>query len=218
MLAVLAGLAPAIGAARVEPIAAVRPAVLELGRARRPKRIGQLALVNLLRVPGRSALGALSLAIGVCALTLLLAATLAFGNLLVGSVLGAVVSVEVQGSDLVAVVSIVALGIAAVGDVVFLNLRERTAEMATLRAFVWDEFTVMRLVVLEGSCLGLAGSVVGGGLGLADAAILVGGLPASLLITTLIAIVAGTLLAGLVALIPAAWIMRRPTAELLAQE
>jgi ABC-type antimicrobial peptide transport system permease subunit len=218
LLSLLAGLAPAIRAASVQPIAAVRPAVLEAGRAWRPRRVGHLALVNLLRVPGRSVLGALSLAIGVCALTLLLAATVAFSNLLVGSLLGGVVSVEVRGSDFVAVVTIVALGTAAVGDVLFLNLRERAGEMATLRAIGWDDLTIIRLVVLEGLWLGLLGSVIGGGLGLAGAAILVGGLPAGLAVTTILAMAAGTVLTGLVAIVPALWVSRLPTVDLLAQE
>jgi hypothetical protein len=58
---------------------------------------------------------------------------------LVGTLLGDAVSVEVHGSDVVAGIATVVLGAAAVGDVVFLNLRERAPEFATLVATGWDD-------------------------------------------------------------------------------
>ena len=45
-------------------------------RARHPSGITGLAVVNVLRTPGRSLVGAVSLAVGVTALTLLIAITL----------------------------------------------------------------------------------------------------------------------------------------------
>ncbi|HET6551620.1 MAG TPA: FtsX-like permease family protein [Solirubrobacter sp.] len=138
-LALLAGLVPAARAARADPIAAVRPAVLEARRAWRPRALSGLALVNVLRTPGRTVLGALSLAIGVCALTLLLAATLAFHDTLVGTLPGDAVAVDVRTSDFVAVSATVLLGVAAVTDVLFLNLRERSTEFATLTATGWGD-------------------------------------------------------------------------------
>ena len=181
-LALLAGLVPAARAARAQPIAAVRPAVLEVRRAWRPRGLGGLALVNLVRTPGRSALGALSLAIGVCALTLLLAATIAFNDVLVGTLLGDAVAVQVRGTDYVAVVTTILLGVAAVADVLFLGLRERAGELATLEAGGWDDRALGRLVAFEGLWIGAAGAVAGAAAGLAGAAAFAGALPGALVL------------------------------------
>src|SRR5205085_7310207 len=72
-LACVAAVVPAWRAARLRPLAAVRPAVAR-GRGRRPVgHIARLALVNLRRLPARTLVGAAGLAIGIAALTLLLA-------------------------------------------------------------------------------------------------------------------------------------------------
>jgi putative ABC transport system permease protein len=218
LLALLAGLVPALRAARSDPAAAVRPAVLEARRAWRPGSIGQLALIDLLRTPGRTALGALSLAIGVCALTLLLAATIAFNDVLVGTLLGDAVAVQVRGTDHVAVIATMLLGIAAVADVLFLNVRERAAEFATLTATGWNDRALGRLVALEGFWIGALGALAGAATGLAGAALFAGTLPVSLLLTTVAAAAVGALLAALAALIPAAWLRRLPAVQLLAEE
>jgi hypothetical protein len=218
LLAVLAGLAPAARAARADPIAAVRPAVLEARRAWRPRTPAALAVINLVRTPGRTALGALSLAIGVCALTLLLAATLAFHDTLVGTLLGDAVAIDVRAGDYVAVVATVLLGLAAVADVLFLNLRERSAEFATLVATGWDDRALGRLLVLEGLWMGALGALAGAVTGLLAAALFANALPAALLITTAAAALAGTALAGLAGLAPAAWLRRAPTVAVLAGE
>jgi hypothetical protein len=83
--------------------------VLEARRAWRPRTLAALAAINLLRTLGRTALGALSLAIGVCALTLLLAATLAFHDTLVGTLLGDAVAINIRASDYVAVITTIPL-------------------------------------------------------------------------------------------------------------
>ena len=139
LLAVLAGLLPAARAARAHPLAATRPPGIAFRRARRRRRLIGLAAAGVLRVPGRAALGALSVAIGVCALTLLLAATVAFHDVLVGTLLGDAVALDVRATDRIAVAATVVLGVAAVADVLYLNLRERATELATLRATGWDE-------------------------------------------------------------------------------
>jgi putative ABC transport system permease protein len=217
-LALLAGLVPAARAARAQPIAAVRPAVLELRRAWRPRGLGGLALVNLVRTPGRTALGALSLAIGVCALTLLLAATIAFHDVLVGTLLGDAVAVEVRGTDYVAVITTVLLGVAAVADVLFLNLRERAGELATLEAGGWDDRALGRLVAFEGLWIGGLGALAGAAAGLAGAALFADAIPAALVLTSLAAAAAGILLAAVAALLPAIWLRRTPIVPLLAGE
>ena len=218
ILALLAGLVPATRAARASPIAALQPLVLDVRRAWRPRSVGALAVVNLVRAPGRTGLAVLSLALGVCALTLLLAATVAFSDTLVGTLLGDAVAVQVRTTDYIAVAATILLGAASVADVLFLNLRERAAELATLRATGWDERALGRLVALEGLGIGAIGGLLGALIGLAGAAIFAGAVPVSLMLTALGTATAGALLAAVAALAPSAWLRRVPLMPLLAGE
>jgi ABC-type lipoprotein release transport system permease subunit len=200
---VLAGLVPAARAARADPMAAIRPPVLAVRRGRHPRSVTQLALHNTLRAPGRTLLGAASLAVGVSALTLLLGATLAFHDALVGTLLGNAVSVQVRGTDYAAVVAIVLLGLASVADVLYLNLQDRASELATLRATGWENTTVARLIATEGVCIGALGSVIGAAAGLAAAAAFARAVPPELVVTALAAAAGGTVLSVLASLPPA---------------
>jgi putative ABC transport system permease protein len=217
-VAVIAGLIPAWLAARAEPVASVRPPVLGVRRARQPGGITALAAVNVLRTPGRAAVGAVSLAVGVTALTILAAVTFAFRGVVVGSLLGNAVAVQVRGVDYVAVTATVALGILAVADVVFLNIRERAPELATIRAFGWRETALSRLVITEGAVIGLAGSLAGAVLGLAAAAVFAGQLPATLYLIAAAAVAGGLLVTIAAAVLPAQALRRLPAAQLLAEE
>ena len=218
VVALIAGLIPAWLAARAEPVASVRPPVLGVRRARQPDGITALATVNVLRTPGRAAVGAVSLAVGVTALTVLAAVTFAFRGVVVGSLLGNAVAVQVRGVDYVAVTATVALGVLAVADVVFLNVRERAPELATIRAFGWREAALSRLVVTEGAIIGLAGSLAGAALGLAAAAQFAGQIPASLYLIAAGAVGGGLLVTTAAALLPAQALRRLPAAHLLAEE
>ena len=217
-LALVAGAVPAALAARAEPMAAVRPPVLAVRRARQPSGITGLAVVNVLRTPGRTIVGAVSLGVGVTALTLLVAVTLAFRGAVVGTLLGNVVTVQVRGVDYVAVAATVILGVLAVADALLISITERAPELATLRAFGWPEAALRRLVITEGALTGLAGSVVGAALGLAGAAIFARQLPPPLFAAAAAAAAAGVLVTCLAALLPAHLLRRLPAAQLLAQE
>ena len=217
-LAVAAGSVPAVLAAHADPVASVRPPVLAVRRARQPSGITGLAVVNVLRTPGRMLVGALSLAVGVAALTLLIAITLAFRGTIVGTLLGDVVTVQVRGVDYVAVAATVALGVLAVADALLISITERAPELATIRAFGWPEQALRRLVITEGALTGIAGSVTGAGLGLAGAATFAGKLTPLLLAAAVAAAVAGVLVTCIAALIPAHLLRRLPAAQLLAQE
>jgi ABC-type antimicrobial peptide transport system permease subunit len=192
--------------------------VLAVRRGHHPAGITGLAVANVLRTPGRTLVGAASLAVGVAALTLLTTVTLAFRGVLVGSLLGNAVAVQVRGVDYVAVTATVALGVFAVADVVFLNIRERAAELATIRAFGWPESTLARLVVTEGALIGTAGSAAGAVLGLAGAAAFAGQLPVLVYLAVAVAIAVGALLTAGAAVLPAQMLRRLPTAQLLAEE
>ncbi|MEW2375578.1 FtsX-like permease family protein [Micromonospora sp. NPDC047812] len=218
LLALVAGLTPALRAARAHPAAALRPAVATARWVRRPRTLAGLALANLARTPGRTLLGAGALAIGVAALTLVAAAGYAFRGAIVGSLLGDTVSLSVRGADTMAAIATVLLGAAAVADVLYLNIRDRAAELATLRAVGWSDAALGRLVAYEGLALGLLGAVTGAGLGLAGAAGLVGALPGTLVTVAALVAVAGVLVTSMAALVPAALLRRLPTARLLAEE
>ena len=217
-VAMVAGAVPAWLAARADPVASVRPPVLAVRRARQPTRITGLAVVNVLRTPGRTLIGALSLAIGVMALTLLVAVTLAFRGAVVGTLLGTVVTVQVRGVDYVAVVATVTLGVLAVADAVVISITERAPELATIRAFGWPERTLHRLVITEGALTGVAGSVAGAVLGLVAAAVFAGQLSPLLFAAAAAAVVAGVLVTCAAALLPAQLLHRLPAAQLLAEE
>jgi putative ABC transport system permease protein len=217
-VALIAGLAPAWLAASAEPVASVRPPVLAVRRARQPGGITALAAVNVLRTPGRALVGAISLAVGITALTVLAALTFAFRGVLVGSLLGNAVAVQVRGVDYVAVIATLALGVLAVADVIFLNIRERAPELATLRAFGWPETALSRLVITEGTIIGLAGSLTGAAAGLAAAASFAGQLPAALYLVAAAAAAAGVLVTAGFALLPAQALRHLPAAHLLAEE
>jgi putative ABC transport system permease protein len=217
-LALVAGAVPAWLAARADPVAAVRPPVLAVRRARQPSSITGLAVVNVLRTPGRTLIGALALAVGVTALTLLVAVTMAFRGVAVGTLLGNVVTVQVRGVDYIAVAATVALGTLAVADALVISITERAPELATIRAFGWPEQALRRLVITEGALTGVAGSLLGAALGLAGAAVFAGRLPPLLFAAAGTAVAAGILVTCGAALLPAHLLRRLPAAQLLAEE
>lgn len=218
VLTMLAGIAPALRASRSQPAAAVRPAVLPSRSARTPRTVPGLAVTNLLRAPGRSLLGALSLAIGICALTLLLSFTLAFRGQVVGTLLGNAIAMQTRRVDYISAIVTVLIGAAAVADVLYLNIRERVAELATLRAIGWRELTLGRLITLEGAGMGVTGSIIGGATGLALAAVFTGSLPGRLAAAAVISAVIGTLLATTAAVFPASLLGRLAGPQSLAEE
>ncbi|MEU4556295.1 FtsX-like permease family protein [Micromonospora violae] len=218
LLALVAGVVPALRAAGAHPAAALRPMVAPARWVRRPRNLFGMALVNLVRTPGRTLLGAGALAIGLTALTLVSAAAYAFRGAIVGNLLGDTVSLNVRGADTLAAVVTVVLGAGAVADVLYLNVRDRAAELSTLRAVGWTDTELSRLVGYEGLLIGTLGAVAGAGLGLAGAAWLVGGLPTALIMVAAAVALGGVLLTCLAALVPAALLRRLPTARLLAEE
>jgi putative ABC transport system permease protein len=217
-VAVVAGAPPAWLAARADPVAAVRPPVLGVRRGHQPGGVTAMAMRNVARTPGRALIGTVSLAVGITALTLLTAVSFAFRGVVVGSLLGDAVAVQVRSVDYIAVAVTVVLGILAVADVVFLNIAERAAELATLRAMGWGEPALSRLVITEGTVIGLTGSLAGAALGLAGAAEFTGQLPVSLCLLAAAACIAGTAITATAAFLPARTLNRLPTARLLAEE
>ena len=218
LLAVAAGLLPALRAAGMAPLEAIRPPVAARGRGRRVRSLLVLALVNLVRVPGRSAVAGAGFVVGVGALTVLLAIQRAFEGSAVGTLLGNAVAIQVRPADLVAAGLVIALAAAAVADVLYRNLRERAAEFATLRAFGWSPRQLARVVALEALLLGLAGSFAGAGLAVAVTALTLDVPAAPLAQAAAIAAAAGTLAAVLASLPPLSQLGRLTTPTVLAAE
>ncbi|GLY93768.1 FtsX-like permease family protein [Actinoplanes sp. NBRC 103695] len=218
VIAVLAAVVPAASAARATPGAAVHPAVRVARRARHHRTLVGQALVQLVRVPGRTLVGALALAVGVAALTMLLAVLVVFHNDVVGTLLGDAVAVRVRPVDLAASVATVVLGACAVGDVLYINVRERAAELATLWASGWTDGALLRMIAYEGLGIGVLGAVPGAAAGLAGVAWFAGGVNNHLLGLTALIAAGAVAVAGLAVVAPAIALRRLPPARLLAEE
>jgi len=218
VLAVLAGLLPARSAARAHPGGAVRPMVSAPRRPARLRSVPGLAVTNLRRVPGRAAVGTLSLAIGVCALTVLVAITRTFNGAAVGSLLGDAITLQVRAVDYFAVAATIALGGLATADVLYLNVRERAGEFAALRAMGWTEHALTRLVSWEGLVIGGAGAVMGAAAGIGLTAWFTSNVAPSTLVSGALAALIGMVVTLAALTIPAAALRRLPTAAVLAEE
>jgi putative ABC transport system permease protein len=170
------------------------------------------------RTPGRALIGVLSLAVGIAGLTVLTAVTFAFRGVVVGSLLGDAIAVQVRGVDYVAIAATVLLGVLGVADVLFLNIRERAPELATIRSLGWRESALARLVITEGAAIGLLGSLTGAGLGLAMTAWFAGQVTHQLVAVTVTTAATGLVVTAIAAAVPAALLRRLPAAHLLAEE
>ena len=214
-LAVVAGLVPALSAARSAPMEAVRSTARAPRRATRVERVESLAWATVRRRPGRSALAASGLVVAVTAFTLLLAVTLAFQGSLVGSLLGGAVSVEVRGVDYAATAATLFLAGLGVADVLYISLHERAGEFATLRAVGWRESALARLLVAEGTLIGAAGALVGALLGLVGVAAFAAITPA-VCAGAAIAGITGILIAVTASALTVTALRGLPTVELLS--
>jgi putative ABC transport system permease protein len=217
-LALVFGVLPAWTAARGAPRDALVAPVANRRRGRPVRHLLALATANVTRLPMRTVLGAAGLALGVAAFTVLFAIQQAFQGTLVGTVLGNAVSVQVHGADFLAAGLTVALAALSVADVVYLNLRERAAEIVTLKTIGWAWRHIALTVLLEGLLLGLIGSLAGAIIGL-----LVGSLVFSLPLGSL-ALAAGVSACGgvtaamLACLLPLSQLARLTAPAILAAE
>jgi ABC-type lipoprotein release transport system permease subunit len=217
LLALVAGVVPAWRAARLGPLEAVRPPVWTQKRGRRVRRLFGLSLANLRRAPARSVVAVTALFVGVGSLTLLLALNFGFQGRLAGTLLGEAITVQVRGLDFLAAGLVIALAGLSLADVLYLNLRERSAEVVTLRTLGWNDRQLGLVIALEALTLGLLASTAGALLGLVLGAQL--GAPTSTLALAAMAGVAGgTLTALLATLIPYAHLTRLTAPTVLAEE
>lgn len=217
-LAVLGGLVPAWQATRGTPLDALHPPVRSRRRGRNVQSLLGLALVNLARLPLRTALGTAGLALGVAALTVLVAIERSFQGTLVGTLLGNAVSLQVRGPDFVAIGLTIALAAVSAADVLYLNLRERSAEFVTLETTGWSSAQISQVVLLEAAALALVAAIAGSAIGILIGGPLLGVPYKPLGIAALIA-GAGALSAALLAsLIPARQLLHVSAPAVLAAE
>ncbi len=177
-----------------------------------------LALSNLWRVPGRTALGVGALAVGVGALIMLVVIAVVFRNDVIGTLLGDAVAVRVRSVDVFAAITAVSLGVLMVADVLYINVRERAAELAALWAAGWSDRALIRLVGYEGVAMGLAGGTAGAVLGLLGVFVFVGHLGVVTVAVAFAAAAGATVVAGLAAVVPALVLRRLPLSTVLAEE
>ncbi|GIH25208.1 hypothetical protein Aph01nite_35180 [Acrocarpospora phusangensis] len=214
----LAGLVPALRAGRAHPMAAIHPAVLKVGRARRRRTVYGMAVGNVIRVPGRSLAGVVALAVGVAAVGILIVITRQFHGTAQGTLLGDAVSLQVRGVDLAAALTTVALGVFAIADALYLSVRERAAELAALRACGWSDLELSRLIVTEGGLLGFTGAAIGTALALGGLWSFTGGLSVAMVTAVLPVTAAGAGLAVLAAAVPAQLMRGLRLAAVLAED
>jgi putative ABC transport system permease protein len=170
-LAAVSAIVPALLAARIQPLHALTSAArTPRSTGRRTRTVFGLALTEVARRPGRCALAAADLAVGVVGLTVLLAAHASFATSIGDSELAGLVTSSVRGTDLAAVLLTVGLSAVAVADLTYLNLRERAGELAALSASGWGRLQLARLLTTEAVITALSGAAVGAAGGLAIAA------------------------------------------------
>lgn len=218
VLSLLAGLLPAWRASRGRPLDAILPPVTSRIRARRVRGVLGMAYVNLRRLPGRTIVGAAGLTLGVAALTVLVAIEQGFHGTLVGTVLGNALSVQVRGADFVALGLTLALSALSAADVLYLNLREREAELVTLQTLGWSDGETRLLVALEAFLLALGASLAGAVIGILVGGPLLGVGIAGLIEGALVSTAAAVCAAFLSSLLPLLRLRRLAAPEVLAAE
>lgn len=219
VMACLVGAIPAWRTAGVEPVQALDPAG---GAARRNVRtragsVIRLGITNIRRSPGRATATSAGLAVAVAGATILSALSNTFTSTVSGSLLGNLSAEQARGVELAATVVVLGLGAAAVADVVYLNMLDRRAELATLRACGWPQAALRTLLLSEAWAVTLLGCLVGAVAGGVTATVLHAPLGAT--IATALVTMAAAAAAGLLAsLLPVHALGRRTPIAMLTAE
>lgn len=173
--------------------------------------------VVLALLAGAVRAGRAGLAVGVAGLTVLLAARDSFTTSIGDSALAGLISASTSGAELVAVLLTIELSAIGLGDITYLNARERSSELAALAASGWGRASLGRLLATEAFVTAAAGAVVGAAAGLALAADGFG--LSGLVITAAAAAGGGGLLVTLAVTVAVLAItLRRPLAAVLAAD
>ncbi|MGI8694656.1 MAG: FtsX-like permease family protein [Geodermatophilaceae bacterium] len=208
LLAVVSGIIPARIASRGSPLDALAPpgGPPWAGMIR---GVTTLAVANLRRARGRTALAVMALMIGVGALAGLLVISGAFRGVVAGTLLGNVVAVQVRAVDYVTTGLVLVLAAAAIADVLVLSMRERAVELVTLRVTGWSDRQLARLVLTEGLGIGLLGSALGAAVGV-GVGVAIGAGAGAVATAAVIAGGVGLGLTALASVVPAVAVSRLP--------
>jgi putative ABC transport system permease protein len=170
-MALLGGSLPAWSATRMTPMEALADRPRSSAARAAAATIGAMVRGNLRATPTRYVVGGLGLFVASGVVTLLVGIDTAFRGELVGTLLGAAVSLKVRGLDFLTVGVIAVLGSIALFNMILMDLRERRAELSTLRTIGWTDRQVFHLVSVQATSVAAlaasAGVVVGGTIGLA---------------------------------------------------
>ena len=217
VVAAAASLLPARRAARTSPISALHPDVTITHRTRlQVWTTGALARANLSRSRTRTVLAAAGVGLAVAVCTALIGIAQAFQGAVVGTALGDAVAIQARGADYAAGAATFLLALLGVAAVLYLNIRERGPELATLLAIGWRRRDLARLITQEGTLIGLCGALPGAALGVAALAGLTGQVPALLLAAGAGAAALGVLACASAAYSTTVLIRRLPVTTLLA--
>jgi len=155
------------------------------------------------------------LAVSVC--TALLGIVQAFQGAIVGTALGDTVALQARGADYAAGAATLLLALVGVAAVLYLNIRERGPELATLLAVGWRQRDLARLVTHEGTRIGVYGALPGALLGIATLTALTHQLPPLLLLDGAAVALVSCLACTLAASTTTALVRRLPTTTLLTE-
>jgi hypothetical protein len=217
LLAVLPGLAAANAAGRTAPMAAFAPRDLVQRRSRfRLTHAPSFGLLMMSRRPGRAVLSSASVALAVASTTFLLAIVRSFHGVVVGSLLGDAVALQVRGPDLAAAVVLCCLGVTAVLTMMALSVAEDGPVFAALTAVGWRDRALTSAVITQGALVGVAGSLVGGAVAVASTALVAGRLSWELAATAGAVATVATLVCACAGLPSALALRRLPLARILA--
>jgi len=123
-----------------------------------------------------------------------------------------------HNTDFTAAALTIGLAALALADVLYLNRRDRAAELVTLRTLGWNERHLATLVGLEALALGLAGSLTGALTGIAIGAGLLHVPAGPLTIAALLAAIGGLTASLIASLLPLSQINRLTPPTALAEE
>jgi ABC-type lipoprotein release transport system permease subunit len=215
----LAALPAAVSAGRAHPGEGLRPRVARTrGSSRRTRSIRALAWRGMAHAPLRSVAAVAALALGVGAVADVVGIEAAFHTAASGSLLADAVGVQVRAADVVAALLALALAVAAASDALYLGIREREGELASLRATGWRDGDMRRLILWEGALQAAIGCAAAALLGLGGTWLLTGVAPWPVYaaLGALAVLAVGVVAAA--SLLPARAAARRPIAQTLALE
>jgi hypothetical protein len=169
--------------------------------SRRPRAGSERMVRRLLRTPARMLLSMFVIAVACIALSLEAAARWAFAG---AATPWTERPVSWQGTvvDVVAVLLVAAMATFTVADLALLTLRDRAAELRTLRAIGWSAWDLVRLTLQNAVWPGLAGGLVAGAFVLLGGLAVAGSAPPRLVALSVLAAAVGVALSLLAASLP----------------